>query len=310
MPSPVRGGRKPTAAQMSEAVAQLQALIAANTELDPAARKEVAEQIDAVRELIDAPPVALSSGGLDELNAMNEADGAGPAGPDGTDPTIEAGFEPEERERLERQWMHLCWLARRDMCEEEMLVITEKTFRRLAHCYGLEPAQEEDAVRYWQYLVKCRQENQRIKSACDKSEAGSSKKPKERNAGDVVAASAQASQRSKALPSGIESGNYAPEVYSPTAALWAKKPEEKAASLRAGTHKAKSVSGKSASKSPRRDSDAGSLASPTSAAARRAGRLNGTDKVEGEAKTDTGDKTKGKGYGPGWRNPKGWSSRW
>lgn len=295
MPSPDRT-RKPTPTQIAHAVAELQALLAANTELDPASRKEVAEQLDEVKELISAPPVSLSTGGLASLNRMTQADAPTADGTDGV--TLDAGFEPEEREDLEQLWMKLCWLARRDMCEEEMLVITEKTFRRLAHCYGFEPAEEDDVVKYWSYLVKQRQENNRIQSACEKSEAGSKKKPKERNAGDIVAATAAASQRSKALPSGIESGKYAPQVYSPTAAMWAQKPQERAASLRRSTEKAKSTTG--TAKSPRRESDAGSLGSPRA-------RLKGTEKVTADARLDTGDKTKAKGYGPGWRNEKGWA---
>lgn len=311
MPSPPRGRDKPSPAMVAATVAQLQALLAANTDLDPQARKAVSEHLAAVRELVEAPPASLTSGGLNELNAIQDAEGEGSK----SDPAA-ADLDPAEREELENEWMKLCWVARRDMCEDEMLMLTEKTFTRFVHCYALEPQSEAMVIKYWQYLIKLRQDNKKITSACRSADAASSK-PRERNAGDVVTASAAASQRSKALPTGITSGNYAPEVYSPTAAMWAAKPEEKAASLRAKTEKARSVrEGGSSSKSPRRNGGATStidmlsVQSPrplSPGSPSRRGKLNGTEKVEGAAVIDTGDKRKGKGFGPGFRNPNAWS---
>jgi hypothetical protein len=305
-----KSGRTPSS-EVSVAVSELEALVAANTELDPASLKALAQHVARLRDLVDAPPTSLAEGGLGSLNAIQEDSPTN----DDSDPTLDYGFGPEERERLERAWMRLCWVARRDMCEDEMLVLTEKTFRRLVHCYSIEA--EEDCVAYWRFLVKLRQENAKIRSAC--ATAVDAEKPKERNAGDVVTASAVTSQRSKALPTGVSSGVYNPEVFSPTAALWAKKPEERAASLRRSTERAQSVAGTAkASPSPRRATSAkgseldaaslrsGGVRSPKAAS----GNLAGTDKVDGKHVVDTGDKSAArKPHGKGFKNSTGWVMR-
>lgn len=303
-----RPSGKPATETISAAVAQLQLLISKCRELDPATLKSLSEKIDQVRSIVDAPPTTLAEGGVGSLSMLQEAD----VGGEGTDPaTMEAAFEPGERDILEKDWMMLCWFARHDMCEEEMLVLTEKTFRRLVACYGV--ANPENCVRFWQYLVKLRQENKRIQSAC-KSDNGS--KPRERNAGDVVTASAAASQRTKALPTGISSGVYSPEVLSPTAQLWAKAPTERAASLRRSTERATSAAGgaaKSGSPSGRRSAGGdGASTSPASVRSgkRVGGNLKGTDSVNADAVVDAKNPNAARReFGKGYRNPNGWN-RW
>jgi hypothetical protein len=300
-----KGSRPPATAELSSALAQLQSLIANNRELDPVSKSALSAKIAEVKDVIDAPPTSLADGGKGSLAALQEAD----VGGEGSDAIIDAAFEPGEREHLEHHWMLLCWCARHDMCEEEMLVLTEKTFRKLVACYNLPNA--EALIKFWAYLVKLRQENKRIQSACANSvEHGS--KPRERNAGDVVTASALASQRTKALPSGIESGVYNPEVLSPTAQLWAKAPTERAASLRRSTERAASLAGGTVKASPsgRKGGD-GASSSPGSFRAKSAAtklNLNGTDKVQGTAVVDANNPlATRRNFGKGFRNPKGWA---
>lgn len=330
MPTPKRAHKK---SSVEEQLEQLQQLIRECTDLPPAVRQAVHEKIQEVTELVNAPPVSLADGGLDALTEAG-LDGSTTAGDAATESAIPE-FEPHERDYLEKQWMILCWFARHDMCEEEMLVLTEKTFRQFVHCY--DHPNPNDVMRFWNYLVRLRRENIAIEPACKTNKTSSA--PRERNAGDVVASSAFASQRTAALPTGVESGVYNPEVASPTAALWAKAPTERAASLRRSTEKAPSMVGsmraqsaeasspKASSPKPRavsphvgtpknatgRDGSANRANSAAarggSASARRAaGRLSGTDKPDGSAVVDTGDKhAMRKGPWKGFYNKSSWN---
>jgi hypothetical protein len=95
--------------------------------------------------------------------------------------------------------------------------------------------------------------------------------------------------------------------------LWAKRPEERAASLRRSTERAQSVGGTAKSPSPRRvgsglRSESDRASTPSRTGPRLSGRLHGTDAIDGAAVVDTGDRHGSfRKKSDSFRNPKGWA---
>ena len=267
-----------------------------SSHLAAAARSEISAKIRAIDELVCQRPLTLAdvaaAATLKEA-AVTEADSFGV---DEQFLAVQRDFEPDEREHLVRLWREMLWLARHDMSSDELLLLTDVTFEKLAEEYR--HSSPKDVKRYWLYLVRLRKEQRAIQAACGKVDS-----PKERNAGEVVASRAKASQRTEALPGGVSSGEYKPEVYSPTAALWMS-PSQRAASTRAPSERAKSQgagslkspSRKSPSSPPRLAAD-GSPAATTAGGKLRPGSGNLSLTTSGEGF---------KGTGPAFTQKQGW----
>ena len=205
---------------------------------DDEALQEIFEKLSGIAERVENRPLSLAAN-ADKLMDLDRT----------TD-------EIQSTDQDRRYWRELCWLARRDMSEEEMLLLTEPTLLNLITAYGHPKPQE--TVAFWRKLKAKRQEY---------VNATGGSVVREKNAGDITVVQAAISHKTRALPSGVEAGVYKPEVASPTAMAWkakapspqsftlarsTKAPSQKAPSVKAPSLKAPSVKAPSTgAKSPR-----------------------------------------------------------
>lgn len=220
----------------------LRKMVGYSPHLSEDGREELQRHLADLAEKLSNKPVSLS-----ELKTLGMTGEEGLAQFEDKASLKESAADPIEFDEVAiKEWKVMCWLARFDMSEDEMLLLTEKTMKGFISAYG-HPAPQL-VLQYWRFLVKRwkdikKAEHQLLPVSCKKAP---SEKPTERHAGAVVSSGKMTSQRTEALPEGIEAHNYTPEVASPTAAMWKAKPRTPDGSSRRGTSTAtKSIAARS-----------------------------------------------------------------
>lgn len=173
-------------------------------------------------------PKSLADAGMEQLSQFEQDQQPQKGEGEGKDKVVDEEESIAKDEEVRKKWKQACWAARRDMSEEEMLLLSEPTMRSLLLAYRCDGVPK--LMAFWRYLVKMKAEEAKVAAACEQGPT-----PMERNAGAVVSSGAKASQRTEALPTGIEAFNYKPEVFSPTAAAWKNAEAAAAAATGAGT---------------------------------------------------------------------------
>ena len=214
---------------IQEKVKILQRMTKGSHYIDDECREKMLEALEQLAEKVEDKPMSLADiGAAENLEMLDRKS------------LQEAAADPIEfDEEAIKQWKVMCWLARFDMSEDEMLLLTEKTMKKFVSAYGHQAP--HIVMDYWRFLVKRYAEIKKAQQPVACKKAGS-EAPKERHAGAVKSSGFLTSQRSEACPDGIEAYNYTPEVSSPTAQMWKQAPRTPDGSSRRGTSTAGSRS--------------------------------------------------------------------